>query len=354
VIASSRALCLLVCLMLGCGAKTGLLVPDAAAPDDLPDARDVVDAADVCVGRSLPVERFVAEVIFVIDRSGSMAEVTPSGATRWQAITGALGRVLPAFDRDLWMGLIQFPRAVTEADQCGDNSGLDVLPRLGNSGNILASLGFARPFGGTPTFAALQSAAQHFRTTPPVGRVRGRYLILATDGGPNCNGSLPAATCTCTGALRCQGLGGALSCLDDVRTIELVRSIAREGVGTFVIGVPGAELGLPETLNALATAGGRPRPNATAYFPAQDSDEWATAFREISTALVRCRYVTNPVADPSQVSVSVGGRAIARDPSHTDGWDWVSAGTGELVVYGPACDAAQRAGNVTLRYGCVE
>ncbi len=353
---------LLTALLAGCGAKTGLLVPDVELPEDhvdvmdVADATDATDAPDVCAARPLPAERFAAEVIFVIDRSGSMGERTPSGVTRWGAVTSALASVLPAVDRELWVGLIQFPGAITSDNQCGDNGRVELTPRLTNGGNVLAALRRTNPTGGTPTYEALQTAANYYRTTPAVGRVRGRYLVLATDGGPNCNPLLRGSSCVCTSPRGCGGPSGNLSCLDDGRTIDLLSRLARDGVPTFVIGTPGDDIAsLPRTLDRMAVAGGRPRttPGEPAYYRAEDVDQFTTAFRTITTALVRCRYVTNPVADPSRVSVRVGATALARDPSHADGWDWNNPQTGEVVLYGSACEAAQRPdGNVSLRYEC--
>jgi hypothetical protein len=76
-------------------------------------------------------------------------------------------------------------------------------------------------------------------------------------------------------------------------------------------------------------------------------------FREITGSLVRCRYVTNPVPDPGRVSVWLGGQRVPRDPTRLTGWDWHRVEAGEFVLYGDACQAAQRDGaRVTTRYDC--
>ncbi len=266
--------------------------------------------------------------------------------------------MLPAVDRALWVGLIQFHGAITAENQCGDNSRLELAPRSLNGASVLAALRSTTPNGGTPTYDALQSAANYYRTSAPVARVRGRYLVLATDGGPNCNPVLGGATCVCTSARGCNGPRGNLSCLDDQRTLSLLARLASDGVPTFIIGTPGQDVAaLTPTLERMAIAGGRPRtaPGEPAFYLAEDVGEFTSAFRAITTELVRCRYVTNPVADPGQVSVLVGGRSVPRDPTHSDGWDWRNTQTGEVVLYGPACEASQRPdGVVSLRYGCVE
>jgi von Willebrand factor type A domain len=358
---------LLATLALGCGAKTGLLVPDVELRDatevvdaldapDVVDAPDAFDAPDVCAPRSLPFERLSAEVIFAIDRSGSMGERTPSGITRWSAVTTALASVLPSVDRELWVGLIQFPGAITAENQCGDNSRVELTPRSMNAARVLTALRSTTPSGGTPTFDALQTAANYYRTSTPVGRVRGRYLVLATDGGPNCNPILGGPSCVCTSPRGCGGPRGNLSCLDDARTIALITRLANDGVPTFLIGTPGADVAaLSPTLERMALAGGRPRriPGEPAYYRAEDVGEFTTAFRTITTELVRCRYVTNPLADPTRLSVVVAGREVPRDAARLDGWDWADARSGEILLSGAACEAAQRPdGVVSLRERC--
>ena len=268
----------------------------------------------------------------------------------------ALASVLPAVDRELWVGLIQFPGAITAENQCGDNSRVELTPRLMNAANVLATLRATTPLGGTPTFDALQTAANYYRAVPPAARVRARYLVLATDGGPNCNPALGGSSCVCTSSRGCLGPRGNLSCLDADRTVSLLERLARDGVPTFVIGTPGQDVAaLAPTLERMAVAGGRPRAVAgePAYYRAEDVGEFTAAFRSITTALVRCRYVINPVADPSRVQVRVGGRDVAQDATGINGWSWVSPATGEIVLRGDACEAAQQPGGaVTFWYLC--
>lgn len=351
--------------LVGCGAKTGLLLPDV--PTDVPeDGRDVADAADVfdapdrpdaCTAPIQPVERLVVESIFVIDRSGSMLETTPSGLTRWTALTRAMERVLPVVDRDLWMGLLQYPEPpLASTAACVVTPSVPLQPRAFNTTPMLTAVRATQPVGGTPTFDALSTAARYFANNPQPTRVRGRYIVLATDGGPNCNGLL-TLPCMCTNPRGCGGSRGALSCLDDVRTVDLLERLQSQGIQTFVIGAPGQDVvALEPTLNRLAVAGGRPRdPSAgpSRYYPAADVGDFVTALQQITDSLVRCRYVTNPLRDPTQATVVVGGADVSRDPSHRDGWDWARAEAGEFVLYGAACDRSQVSGvPVRVRDGC--
>lgn len=352
-----RTLALLSLLLTAaaCGAKTGLLVPpvDAAPEADAPDVADVtdandgsepVDAHDACAPRRQPAVRFSAEVIFAIDRSGSMADRTPSGATRWSALTSALTQVLPSVDRELWTGLVLYPSAGSiSTAACTTPLQLSFTPRVSNATRILAALRDTELGGGTPTYNALLAASQYFERNPPLGPLRGRTLVLTTDGGPNCNASLDARSCVCTNPRGCGGSRGNLSCLDESRTVALLRDLADRGIPTFVIGT-GSDV---EVMNSLAIAGGRARPSAlggTRYYRAEDASDFIQNFREITTSLVRCRFVTNPLPPSEIAEVRVGARSVSEDPSGADGFTWERREAGEFSLRGSACDEAARTG----------
>jgi predicted small lipoprotein YifL len=352
-------------LLVACGAKTGLRLPDVGSAPDAPDAADVADVLDaadlpdVCLPRVQPAERFAAEVLFVIDRSRSMEEITSTGVSRWRALTTALERVLPAVDAELWTGLVLFPSNST-VSACFTSTNVDLTPRAFNANNVITSLRRVTPNGGTPTFDALSAASRYYANVPPVGRVRGRYLVLATDGGPNCNAGASVSDCICTNPATgaCRGDNGHLSCLDAERTVAALEGLNSRGFSTFVIGVPSSDIPAHEpTLRRMAVAGGRPRvtPAGETYYPAENVTEFTDAFRSITTSLVRCRYVTNPVRDPSEARVRVSGQIVARDETHTEGWDWARTDAGEFVFYGAACEASQRLGaTISIELGCTE
>lgn len=357
---------MLLILGAGCGAKTGLPVPtfdagidspidavDVADTLDAPEVTDAVDGADVCAPRTQPVVRFSAEVIFVIDRSGSMAERTPSGVTRWEALTSSLRQVLPSVDRELWTGLVLYPTpGASSATQCAVPTGLTLTPRSTNASRILPALGGVALSGGTPTWAALRAAADYFSANPPIGPLRGRFLVLTTDGGPNCNESLNAASCVCTNPRGCFTARGNLSCLDDARTSALLRQLVSDGIPTFVVGT-GSDTAV---MNALAVAGGRARPSAlggTRYYRAEDTADFLSNFREITTGLVRCRFVTNPLPAGVTAQVRVGANLYDEDPTRVGGFAWERREAGEFSLNGAACeDAARSNGAVRIELPC--
>jgi hypothetical protein len=197
------------------------------------------------------------------------------------------------------------------------------------------------PNGGTPTSEAIRLAAQYINGTRGVART----MIVATDGAPNCNGDLDNSRCTCTSVTgNCATApGGEFNCLDDVRTITVVRDIFQTmKIPVYVIGIGSTER--PEFLKVLddmAVAGGRPRPTSPKHYNVQTSAELTSALGSISDSIAKCTYLTpSAPTDPNAINVEINGKTIARDPSHMNGWDWVDQAFGTLAFFGPACVAA--------------
>lgn len=115
--------------------------------------------------------------------------------------------------------------------------------------------------GGTPTAASLRFLLEGVPGLhSPAGRAD--YVLLVTDGLPNCNADHPvtsdACRCTLNDPSLCETYGLAEGCLDDVATVAAIRALAGIGITTIVVGV-GNDLTTPlgaETLQAMGTAGG--------------------------------------------------------------------------------------------------
>jgi len=65
------------------------------------------------------------------------------------------------------------------------------------------------------------------------------------------------------------------------------------------------------------------------------------ALASISSSVAQCTFLTpSAPTDPSAITVEINGKSIARDTTHTNGWDWVDQAYGTLAFFGSACDAA--------------
>jgi len=346
----TRPLCaaLAASLLAACGAKTGLRAPDAT-DDATTDASDAFVRFESCVEGRFTMVRREAQIVFVIDRSGSMSQpLNPGGVSRWEAMRAVLGRTLPPFEDAIRMGVLLYPRrpdsnALASAQACDQlpGAGVHVPPRRGNADAVLAAIGGDGPSGATPTAAAVARATRY--TLGEGSRELARYLVVATDGAPNCNATLDPATCVCSyGTPSCASAGvGARYCLDDDGAVAAVGAARAQGVSTYVVGIDG-DLA-PEyvaVLDRMAVAGGRALPSgARRYYSIQNAAALTQAFEAIQRTILRCAYVTPSRPDrPDRISVRVGGVEVSRDAARRDGWDWTDVAYGELTLFGPACD----------------
>lgn len=297
-----------------------------------------------------------AKVYLVIDRSGSMNEPgTNPAMTKWDELNDAVTTALTQYDGAIEFGLLLYPTG----QECA-TSGPQVPPALDNLVPIIAALG-EEPAGGTPTAAALNNAAASLATMGDAGTPK--FVVLATDGGPNCNYGLSAnPTCSCTHAAAAACCTNAPDpcyagqyCLDDDHTLAVIAGLAAAGIDTFVIGLPGtAEYeGL---LDEMAVAGQRPQPNAdTSYYAASDPDELVAALEAIAVSVISCRITLQAAPDlPNGVLVYIDGHQVPRDTTHQNGWDYTDEAMTTIELYGQSCETLQDGGEhvVTATFAC--
>ena len=254
-------------------------------------------------------------MLLVMDKSGSMND-TPDGydTSKWEALRAALGAALVDVQDRIKFGLEFFPTSASSMlipSDCGESGrccempgGTDMNVAITEAGegpvnDILSALESREPAGGTPTGTAIERARAYFEQADLSGR---NYVLLATDGGPNCNEELSCNVDECTlnidDAQGCPPEGISCcnttptACLDTRRTAELIADLADMGVQTIVVGIPGSEA-YGAALEDFAVAGGFVRPDAdtagTSYYEVSAEggvDELTDTFRTITTQLV--------------------------------------------------------------------
>lgn len=367
--ASRKAVCAFllgsgVLLVASCGSRTGLFGEDGASlsPDG---SRTETSTIDRDAGGDGPVKctpgRFafdlaIAQLMFVIDRSGSMAfaldgtqpssrgNLPPGVLSRWEVLHNGLTSAITPFDTTIAMGAKFYPEVQSEDPDvdtsCATDVGVGIAPAPGNASTILTVFDTTEPLGGTPTSEAIRIAAQYLSGARGVART----IIVATDGEPNCNADLDQFSCICTAKLPngtevCKEAEDGSQCLDDRRTIGIVKGIFdNQKIPVYVIGIGGSAL---TVLDNMAVAGGRPKPTAPRYYSVQTAAEMNEALASISGSVAKCTYLTpSAPTDPTAISVEIDGLPIPRDPTHTNGWDWVDQAYGTLAFFGTACDLA--------------
>jgi len=196
--------------------------------------------------------------------------------------------------------------------------------------------------------------------------------VLLTDGLPNCNGSIPTASCVCTAAAdSCPPASTtSLNCLDKDRTVDAVRDLASRGVHVVVIGlgddtraVTDGGVQAPIVLQDLALAGDYPRrcpgpqhdqacgPDNPCqggvclrqYYQAQDSRDLGSALADITANLDRepCLRAISPAPTSEElILLQLNG---TRYPPGPDTWQYVPPADGGPAIrfLGALCTAIE-------------
>lgn len=332
-----------------CGARTGLLAPE-------PDA-SVIDAGDdaapvACHPGSFTLARARPTVMFVVDRSGSMNTRFSSVGSRWAVLGKALGKALPPVDATMQLGLLVFPLAGSSRNDtsCGLPGKVNLLPALHNAQPLLGVLGSAGPGGATPTADAISLAGNALLGVRSAKSARA--MVLATDGGPNCNSTLDPSTCVCADLGQNCRRDGAL-CLDDKRTVSRIGGFADQGLPTYVIGI--GNDASAATLDAMAVAGGRPQVNAShKFYGVTNESELDAALVTIRDQVGKCTYLTTSVPDElGTIRLFIDGKLIPYDASN--GWVFFDKKNGEIVLAGAACELVTTSPvNVVAEVSCGE
>jgi hypothetical protein len=358
-------------------------LPDGAPIKD-PGFQVLPDGAIRCGEDEVTAAPRRANMLLVIDESGSMKD-KPDGfeQTKWAALESALAPALRAVQDDVAFGLQLFPHSGTSdpiplacTDDCcemPDAPGITVPVAEGSAAvdAILAALDTSAPGGGTPTALALSRALDYFTTGAGKDLSGDKFVLLATDGGPNCNEDLSCGAKSCTTNLDgdctidgncCDPMfGGAVAkarCLDDDATLAQIEALAKAGVDTFVVGIPGSET-YADSLDAFAAAGGRENPSGPPkYYAVSASGGVAGLAKTLDlvtkNVITSCRQQLQMVPpNSSQLNVYVDDVLIHQ--AGADGWVLDFSTTPPTVVLqGETCATVQSRGAKSVRvlYGC--
>lgn len=314
--------------------------------------------------------RDVPKLYVVVDRSGSMLEVV-AGKEKYAATRAALVDLYETIGWKVDIGAALFPDRI---DTSGCGAGREVFPVGKGDPKPLSdatpqgprTLSFAAalrtaPSGGTPTSATLS------KLTPSLLNLgRKTFVLLATDGGPNCNvtASCDASTCLpniegaegCTPAFNCCAPSKSFpdagaNCLDSDASVAAVKTLAAAGVKTLVVGIPGSGP-YASLLDEMALAGGVPRQATPRYYAVDQLDSLADVLTQVTAeVLVSCDLtLAKPAEHPELTNVYLDGKILPQDEAN--GWTF-SAGDG-VTLHGSSCNDLESGAvtNIQVVVGC--
>jgi hypothetical protein len=320
----------------------GFTLPDPPAGGGMAPGGPTMPSNEMnCGVKRHTLEKRPADLLLVLDRSGSMVDsvtdpATGMGVEKWGATVGALDAVLQATQAQVSWGLKLYP---VGGEQCNVADAPEVPVAAANHAAVLASINSmpaVRDGGSTPTQAAVRKATTVFQGTPSPNN---RFLLVATDGEPNC------ATDS--------GGGGFRGRSDRAGAVAAVTDALKAGIPSFIVGIATSGSEAHDTLNMMADAGGRPRNDATKYYPVASRAELITALEVITGQIASCTFpLDTPPPVVENVAVEVDGARLARD-NQVSGWSY-GPNNRSIVLNGEVCDRlkAGTAKDVQILYGC--
>jgi hypothetical protein len=325
-------------------------------------------------------------MMLVVDKSGSMDDV-PEGdsAKKWATLREALDIALNNVAGEVNFGMILYPYSATTpiplmnctncCEVADGNAAVNVPIEPGPASipKILEAIDDTSPGGGTPTAAALARAYEYFSSPAGMALKGERYVLLATDGGPNCNpnNSCDAEHCTANMDRRmfeanlCDSVGPAF-CLDDQSVRDQLEQLLSIGVPTFVVGIPGTEQ-YAQYLDDFAVAGGVPLDGSPRYYAVtggSGAQALADTLTSITTQLVRSCDIDmgKPPLLIDEVNVAVDCKVVPRvsgeggagGDGNASGWDVNPDDPNKLKLRGTLCNWVETNGarRVDVVYGC--
>jgi hypothetical protein len=291
----------------------------------------------------------------------------PGSQSKYKALRGALVSLVRDLGSRVNVGAALFP--ATSFDTCapgaevlstraGDDPSWKAKGMDGPATTAFADATGVSPFGGTPTASTFQAIMSTLLSLS--GRT---YVVLATDGAPNCNegATCAAADCipniegdpACPSSTNCcdaeSGAFGPSLCLQGKETRQAIAQLYQAGIRTYVIGLPSAagEVGVPayaSVLDGMAVAGGTARTTTPKYYAVGALSELDQVLASIGSRVVlSCDFKLAEVPpDASQVNVYLDQDELAYDA--VDGWVWTGAQS--LELRGAACERLE-SGQVT-------
>jgi hypothetical protein len=299
----------------GAGGGSGMSVPDEPTG---------------CGKQTFPVAatKQSPNIMMAVDESGSMTEqISGSNQSKWTALDGAVNMLLGQFSGSAQWGLSIFPNSPNNACSAGQ---IDIAVGANTTTAILAKMNALNDNnigGNTPTNQTLQ--AMLGSAAGLTDATRANYVLLMTDGQPNCGGNAK-----------------------DVAATVAQLYAQTPSVRTFVVGIGDGASSDPNALNSWADAGHTARTGATHYYQVNTVNDLQAAFADIVNGVASCTYqLSMKPADATLIVAYINGVAVPQDPTNGTTYD---PGSNSLEFHGTSCDQIKSGASSSLDviYGC--
>jgi len=306
-----------MCVALGAACDLG---PEPYTPPDetvVPPVQPPEDPCDTQPGICYnPVK---ANVILLVDRSGSMAEPADCGQascpSKWEQLLG-LSAYLPEAKELANLGLAVFPSP--EYNGCEVAGGL-LVPLSGHPNvddHIMTAIAQVRPGGKTPVASALDELRLSGAINDPD---RDNTIVILTDGKPNC---------ACA--------AGDDACERDAAVAAIQRlENGNPPVDIDVIGFGASALEAQETLTAMAQAAGDDR-----YYQSDTIEDLISTMYGISVGKIPCTFDLDEWPEPDKLIVWMDNVQVppcSTDPCES-GYTY-DPSEGVVEFHGATCNA---------------
>ncbi len=327
-----------------------------------------------CVNASIRGQLRQTNLLFIVDRSGSMNCNLPEDgqssadcdkfpvrrfadrASKWELTLEALRSTFDALAQTgrVSIALSAFPidgSACTVASE--PQLPFVALTPTGVEA-VMGHLSWLAPYGSTPLVGATVLGYQYLLDEMRRDKLPGEsFVVLVSDGRETCRANQT----------------------DKLLSTDAPTALAKLGVRTFVIGVPGSE-NAREFLSGLAEAGGTVRSGDCSYGPTPSdgnchfdmsttttfSSDLIRALSAINAEALSCSFsvpetTAGTPVDLTRVNVSINGQSVpfvASQPcnAQTTGWQY-TPGNASIRLCGAACADAQKPGtDVSIILGC--
>jgi hypothetical protein len=280
-----------------------------------------------CPATPLALPTFAPDIMLIVTYTASMARDTPAGVTRWEQVHTLVEQLGAALGDRVNLGIQVVPSLGVKSsgffDPCYTDVSTRVLPAPAQAEALLAALPEATPALGEHALrAGLDLVRESFALQDP-DDLRPQAIVILSDAPFNCSDA-------------------ATSPLERVELFDLalaprIADAAAAGVPVFVVGVgvtatdgslpfPGArtdEVDPHVAFNALADAGGRPRPGDTHYYRPEDSEALIAALSAIPPAFADCRVALDDApAYPDRLVLTIADASHREQPDCASGHGW--------------------------------